>query len=117
MADIGDQIHGGAMAFLKRMYVILGAFVLIVAALILWKLGAKSAIAFVSGALCSILAGFFGMKSATKSNTRTAAAAKDVGQGGALMVAFNGGAVMGTFSRFTWSDRCWTCILVLRRKR
>jgi len=41
------------------------------------------------------MAGFFGMKSATKANVRTAAAAKDKGQAGALLVAFNGGAVMG----------------------
>jgi K(+)-stimulated pyrophosphate-energized sodium pump len=50
---------------------------------------------FVAGAFCSALAGFIGMKAATKGNVRTAAAAKDKGEGAALLVAFNSGAVMG----------------------
>ncbi len=95
MIEIASEIHTGAMAFLKRMYVILAAFVVVVAALLMWKVGFYTGIAFISGAFCSVLAGFFGMKSATKANVRTAAAAKDKGQGAALLVAFNGGAVMG----------------------
>lgn len=95
MVEIGNEIHTGAMAFLKRMYAILAAFVVVVAALLFWKVGSHSAIAFIAGAFCSVAAGFFGMKSATKANVRTAAAAKDKGQGAALHVAFNGGAVMG----------------------
>ena len=95
MIDIGDQIHDGAMAFLSRMYKILFVFVVIVAALMGWKLGMNSMIAFISGAICSVLAGFFGMKAATKANVRTAAAAKDHGEAAALLVAFNGGSVMG----------------------
>ncbi|HEY5615635.1 MAG TPA: sodium-translocating pyrophosphatase, partial [Bacteroidota bacterium] len=51
--------------------------------------------AFVSGALCSVLAGFLGMQAATKANVRTAEAARSVGQGKALLTAFDGGAVMG----------------------
>ena len=95
MIEIGHEIQTGAMAFLKRMYVILAGFIAVVAALMIWKIGANTAIAFVSGAFCSVLAGFIGMKSATKANIRTAAAAKDKGEGAALLVAFNGGAVMG----------------------
>jgi K(+)-stimulated pyrophosphate-energized sodium pump len=95
MIDIGDQIHAGSMAFLKRMYTILFAFVIIVTILLAVFLSPATAGAFIAGAFCSVLAGYFGMTSATKANTRTAAAAKDHGQGAALMVAFNGGAVMG----------------------
>ena len=95
MREIAGQIQTGAMAFLKRMYTILAIFVVVVAVLLALRIGVSSAAAFVSGAVCSILAGFFGMKSATKANVRTAAAAKDGGQSNALMVAFNGGAVMG----------------------
>ena len=95
MVDIADQIHDGAMAFLKRMYNILFIFVAIVAVLLFWQLGLETCLAFIAGAVCSVVAGFFGMKSATKANVRTAAAAKDSGVSAALLVAFNGGAVMG----------------------
>jgi K(+)-stimulated pyrophosphate-energized sodium pump len=95
MVEIGNEIHTGAMAFLKRMYRMLAIFIVVVGILLAWKVGQHTAIAFVFGALCSILAGFFGMQSATKANVRTAAAAKDKGEAAALAVAFNGGAVMG----------------------
>ena len=95
MKEIGNEIHLGAMTFLKAEYKILSVFVVIVAALIAWKLGTQTSSAFVFGALCSAVAGFVGMKAATKANVRTAAAAKDSGVGAALMVAFQGGAVMG----------------------
>jgi K(+)-stimulated pyrophosphate-energized sodium pump len=95
MREIAGEIEKGAMAFLKRMYTILAVFVVVVAALLMWKVNVNTGIAFVTGAFCSVLAGFFGMKSATKANVRTAAAAKEHGQGAALLVAFNGGAVMG----------------------
>ncbi len=95
MIAIGDEIHLGAMTFLKAEYSKLIIFVVIVAGLIAFGLNHGTAIAFVSGAICSGLAGFIGMKSATKGNVRTAAAAKDKGVSGALMVAFNSGAVMG----------------------
>jgi len=95
MRQIADQIHAGAMAFLRREYSILVVFVLIVAALLFWGLNARTAMAFVSGAICSVLAGFFGMQAATRANVRTSAAAKQSGQGAALLVAFNGGSVMG----------------------
>ncbi|MCH8166133.1 MAG: sodium-translocating pyrophosphatase [Planctomycetes bacterium] len=95
MIDISTQIHDGAMTFLKREYSVLAVFVLIVTALLAWATTGQTAIAYVTGALCSVLAGFFGMKSATRANVRTAAAANDEGQGKALRVAFFGGSVMG----------------------
>ena len=95
MRQIADQIHAGAMAFLRREYTFLALFVLVVAALLWWRLGPQTALAFGGGAACSVLAGFFGMKAATRANVRTAAAAKESGQGQALLVAFNGGSVMG----------------------
>jgi K(+)-stimulated pyrophosphate-energized sodium pump len=95
MVDIGNEIRTGAMTFLRRMYTILAVFIAVVFGLLAWKIGLHTAISFVAGALCSIAAGFFGMRSATHANVGTAAAAKDQGQGAALLVAFNGGAVMG----------------------
>ena len=95
MQEIAAAIQAGAMAFLRREYSILAVFVVVVAALLGSFLNPQTAFAFLGGAICSVLAGFFGMKSATKANVRTAAAAKDQGQGQALLVAFNGGAVMG----------------------
>ena len=95
MIDISTQIHDGAMTFLKREYSVLAVFVLVVTALLAWATTGQTAIAYVTGALCSVFAGFFGMKSATRANVRTAAAANDEGQGKALRVAFFGGSVMG----------------------
>jgi len=95
MAAIADEIHTGAMTFLNRMYRILAVFVVVVALVIGFGIDWNTSIAFVIGAFCSGLAGFFGMKSATKANVRTAAAAKDHGQSAALATAFRGGAVMG----------------------
>jgi K(+)-stimulated pyrophosphate-energized sodium pump len=95
MREIAEAIHTGAMAFLRREYSILVVFVVLVAVLLGVFLRWETAIAFLCGSACSVLAGFFGMKAATRANVRTAAAAKDAGQGDALLVAFNGGAVMG----------------------
>jgi K(+)-stimulated pyrophosphate-energized sodium pump len=95
MKELSDAIHDGAMAFLRREYSILAGFVLLVAVLLYIFLTPQTSLAFVIGALCSILAGFSGMKSATRANVRTTAAAKDKGQDQALLTAFNGGAVMG----------------------
>jgi K(+)-stimulated pyrophosphate-energized sodium pump len=95
MQGIAEQIHVGSMAFLKREYIVLSFFVTIVAILLGVFLQVQTALAFVSGAVCSVLAGFFGMQAATKANVRTAQAAKEFGQGKALLTAFNGGAVMG----------------------
>ncbi len=95
MIDIAEQIHSGAMAFLRREYTVLAIFVVVVAFLLNLAIGGTPAIAYVGGALCSVGAGFFGMKAATRANSRTSAAANEEGQGKALRVAFFGGAVMG----------------------
>ena len=95
MQEIAAAIQDGAMAFLRREYTILAGFVAVVALLLAWGLNWQTAVAFLGGAGCSTLAGLSGMRAATKANVRTTAAAKDSGQGPALLIAFNGGAVMG----------------------
>ncbi|MCI0488559.1 MAG: sodium-translocating pyrophosphatase [Blastocatellia bacterium] len=97
MVEISNTIHDGAMVFLKREYSILAIFVAVVAVLIAVFLpyGPQTSGAFVAGALFSIMAGFFGMKAATRANVRTAEAARSQGQSDALFVAFAGGSVMG----------------------
>ncbi len=95
MREIADAIHKGAMAFLRREYSILLVFIAIVFVLLYLAIGGDTALAFLAGAACSILAGFAGMSAATRANVRTAQAANDKGQGPALATAFNGGAVMG----------------------
>ena len=101
VAKIGEQIQSGAMAFLNAEYKILIIFVLVVAGLLFAggelndDLGLEVSIAFLLGAFASALAGNIGMRAATAANTRTAMAANKEGQGVALQVAYNGGAVMG----------------------
>lgn len=95
MREIAGYIYEGAMAFLRREYTILAYFVGIVFLLLWIFVKFQTGIAFVSGALCSVLAGLFGMQAATKANVRTSQAAKDQGEGEALLTAFDGGAVMG----------------------
>ncbi len=95
MQEIAGLIEEGAMAFLKREYKSLAIFLAIVAVLLGVFLNVQTAIAYICGGLSSILAGIFGMKAAVKANVRTSWAAKEHGEGSALMVAFNGGAVMG----------------------
>jgi K(+)-stimulated pyrophosphate-energized sodium pump len=95
MREIAGYIYEGAMAFLRREYRILGYFVLIVFVLLTISISWRTAIAFVSGESCSVLAGLFGMQAATKANVRTSQAAKEQGEGEALLTAFDGGAVMG----------------------
>lgn len=97
MKEISDMIHDGAMAFLGREYKVLSFFVAIVFVLMLFSssLGIYTAVAFLAGALCSVAAGFFGMKSATRANVRTSEAARSGGMAAALSVSYNGGAVMG----------------------
>jgi K(+)-stimulated pyrophosphate-energized sodium pump len=95
MTEIADSIHTGAMAFIRKEYSILVWFIVVVAALLAAGIGAFTALAFVAGAICSMLAGFIGMKAATRANVRTAEAARAVGRDKALAVAFYGGSVMG----------------------
>ena len=100
MSKIARSIQEGAMAFLRAEYRILIIFVVAVAALLYWS-GSNNeqshglvAVSFAVGAFCSALAGYLGMKIATKANVRTANAAKE-SLGKALEVAFSGGSVMG----------------------
>ncbi|HBH86166.1 MAG TPA: sodium-translocating pyrophosphatase [Syntrophaceae bacterium] len=96
MVELMNKIHDGAMVFLKREYQIIAVFIIVVALILFFSLETKmSAVAFVSGAIGSLLAGLFGMQAATYSNARTANAAAEHGQGRALTVAFFGGSVMG----------------------
>ncbi|HLV00951.1 MAG TPA: sodium-translocating pyrophosphatase [Acidobacteriota bacterium] len=95
MIEISDEIHRGAMVFLRREYSILLVFVTVVFLLLAWGITVQTAVAFVLGAACSMGAGFFGMKAATRANVRTSQAANESGIGRALSVAFSGGAVMG----------------------
>ncbi len=95
MTAIGDEIHLGAMTFMKAEYKLLAIFVVVVFGLLIPITSVPTAVAFVFGAITSGTAGFIGMKAATKANVRTASAAKDGGIGPALLVAFRGGAVMG----------------------
>jgi len=103
MKMIGSWIADGAMAFLGREYKVLSIFVVAVAILLgvsNHMVGAEQntsgmiALSFVLGAFCSALAGYFGMKTATGANIRTASAARQ-GLNPALQVAFAGGSVMG----------------------
>ncbi|HEX9105592.1 MAG TPA: sodium/proton-translocating pyrophosphatase, partial [Longimicrobiales bacterium] len=96
--EIARHIHEGAMAFLRRKYLVLAGFVLVVALLLAWATSPRTAIAYLTGAISSVLAGFFGMNAATRANVRTAAAAalgSDEGAARALRLAFFGGCVMG----------------------
>ncbi len=95
MREISGLIEQGAMAFLRREYMVLTPVIIVVALLLAWKVGVGIGLAFVFGGVCSVLAGFIGMKSATKCNVRTTEAARTHGQARALEIAFDGGAVMG----------------------
>jgi K(+)-stimulated pyrophosphate-energized sodium pump len=100
MTVIAGHIREGAMAFLAREYRVLAIFVVVVAAVLAlanagraessWLIGVSVAV----GAICSGLAGWFGMQVATQANVRTSAAAR-TSMNGALRLAFAGGAVMG----------------------
>jgi K(+)-stimulated pyrophosphate-energized sodium pump len=104
MKEIAKSISDGAMAFLKREYKVISVFVVLLGFVLFVFLdksetvdvneGLLTAISFVYGALSSALAGFFGMKIATRANVRTANAAR-TSLGSALVLAFRSGAVMG----------------------
>ena len=94
MAEISGYIREGAMAYLKRQYLVMSLFVLAMFLVLALALNFPTAICFTVGALFSILSGFFGMMSATRANVRTAQSAKN-GMSAALKVAFSGGAVLG----------------------
>ena len=99
MKKIAGHIAEGAMAFLKAEYRVLAIFVVCVALLLGFTANPETsspmvALSFVMGAFCSGLAGYIGMRVATKANVRTTNAAR-TGMGKALEVAFAGGSVMG----------------------
>ncbi|MCH8272876.1 MAG: sodium/proton-translocating pyrophosphatase, partial [Candidatus Marinimicrobia bacterium] len=95
MQELAKLIHDGAMVFLKREYTILLGFIILVAIFLYLKIAPQTALAYLAGAMCSMFAGFFGMKGATKANVRTAQAALTDGEAKALSVSFFGGSVMG----------------------
>lgn len=95
MKEISSFIREGAMAFLKREYKSMVVVIIVLFLLIGLAIDWLTAVLYVFGALLSVLAGFFGMRVATKGNVRTAHAAMESGMTGALKVAFRSGAVMG----------------------
>ncbi|MGM0396592.1 MAG: sodium-translocating pyrophosphatase [Bacillota bacterium] len=95
MIEIATYIEEGAMAFLSRMYKALGIFIIVLFIVLALLIGLTTAITFIFGAAFSIMAGFFGMRVATKANVRTTNAAMESGITKALNVAFSGGSVMG----------------------
>jgi len=96
MREIGGWIYEGASAFLQREYMTLAVFaaLLFIALLFLPGLGWRAGVSFLCGAFASGFAGYFGMRTATLSNTRTANAAR-TSMVAALRVAFSSGAVLG----------------------
>ena len=94
MREISGYIQEGAMAYLKRQYIVMAVFAAVMTVVLFIVLNWQTAVCFVIGALFSVFAGFSGMMSATRANVRTAQKAKD-GMSAALNVAFSGGAVLG----------------------
>jgi len=108
MKQLSEAIQEGAMAYMNRQYKTLAPFALVIF-ILLWAAGSfieqrpgshlpvgpASAISFLVGAVCSAIAGYIGMNSTTKSNARTAEAARSSGLNKALQVSFRAGAVMG----------------------
>ncbi|MFO1128614.1 MAG: sodium-translocating pyrophosphatase [Rhodospirillales bacterium] len=95
MGHIASEIELGAMTYLREQYMRIAIFMVVVAILLTFQYNVQMGVAFVFGAVTSALAGFVGMKAATKANVRTTAAALYSGERAALNVSFNGGAVMG----------------------
>ena len=99
---IGDQIHLGAMVFMKREYKMLVMFLAVLVVIVWFALGKETGIAVIVGAVSSSIAGWLGMYAATKANVRTATAAKDHGAAKALTIAFFGGSIMGLWCSGPW---------------
>ena len=95
MERIASYVREGSMAFLSREYKVLAIYSVVIGSLLWLSLGKISALSFLLGAFLSLLAGFFGMKAATYANVRTTQAARDGSKAKALLVALDGGAVMG----------------------
>ena len=93
--QISDYIKEGADAYLKKQYRVIMSIAAIIAVILLLTLGYKIAIAYIIGAIASMLSGFIGMYIAVNSNSRTANAARVSGLNKALSIAFSGGSVLG----------------------
>ena len=107
MREIAGYIQEGAMAYLKRQYIVMAVFAAVMTVVLLVVLNWQTAVCFVIGALFSVFAGFSGMMSATRANVRTAQKAKE-GMPAALNVAFSGGAVLGLCVS-AWVLWVWLC--------
>ena len=95
MIEISEAVHSGAMVFLRREYTYIFVFVAVMF-VILWQLfSVYTSLAFLTGAGCSMLAGFIGLKASTRSAVRATQGAIDGGTPRALTIAFQGGAIMG----------------------
>jgi len=95
VVEIGNQIHLGAMVFMKREYKMLSIFASLLIILLFIFLDWGTAFSFLLGALASGTAGYIGMNTATRANVRTTTAAHNEGAATALTVAFFGGSIMG----------------------
>ncbi|MDP0490908.1 MAG: sodium-translocating pyrophosphatase [Verrucomicrobiota bacterium JB023] len=99
IADIASRIERGAMVFMKREFLLISAVALVIGACLFFfqkpEYAREQTLAFFGGALASSIAGFIGMRTATKANVRTTIAANQEGSGPALTTAFFGGSVMG----------------------
>ena len=94
MQEISAAVHQGALAFLKREYLILGMVAIILFAILSYAVNLFTALCFAAGALCSAASGFIGMMTSTKANVRTAQAARKH-LGNAFSIAFASGTVVG----------------------
>lgn len=95
MEEISALIRQGAMAFLKREYFAISIFMVFMFIVLTSLINIHTAMAYVLGGICSILAGLIGMNAATRANVKMAQAAVRKKKGKALIIAFSGGAVMG----------------------
>jgi K(+)-stimulated pyrophosphate-energized sodium pump len=94
-AHIAQLIRNGAMTFLHKEYSVLGVVILIAFAILTFVFNIVAAVAYSFGALSSMLAGYIGMKAATRANEATTIAARDSGERSAFFTALIGGSVMG----------------------
>lgn len=95
MKEIAGHIRLGAMTFIKREYINIGIFVVVVSILMAIFINVQTMVCYIIGSLFSMAAGFIGMRVSTVSNSRCANQANEDGLSGALKVAFSGGSVMG----------------------
>lgn len=98
MRTYAQALHDGAMTFLKREYIAITIFAVILFAVLTYFFREQApliGVAYLFGAFSSMLAGYIGMKASTRSGVRSTEAARQGGMGEALVVAFTGGSVMG----------------------